>query len=72
MRMRKKGRPRLLLAFAASLTLGTPGCGNSSSADGTTAQTNPKLAEDHNKMKDYMSTHKPEAGVNNKTMRNHP
>jgi hypothetical protein len=70
--MRNGVRLRLLLASVASLAIATAGCGSGSSADGTTAQTNPKLAEDHNKMKDYMSTHKPEAGVNNKTMRNHP
>ncbi len=71
MRMRKHVRPRLLLVFVASLAMGTAGCGNKTSADGTTAEVNPKLAEHHKNQLEAMKN-KQEPGVNNKTMRNHP
>jgi hypothetical protein len=71
MKMRKDAWLRLLLAFIASLAIGTAGCG-SSSADGTTAEVNPNLGKNHKEMDDFMKTHKQEPGVTNKTIRNHP
>jgi hypothetical protein len=71
MRMREHARLRLILTFIAGLAIGTPGCGRSS-ADGTTAEVNPNLGKNHKEMDDFMKTHKQEAGVNKKTVRNHP